>query len=154
MGACMRSRLLYGTQAWYRNDENIRKLQTVWMDLLRQMVNGGWSRRPTPEDAEDTEFRRRYTNTDILHVKKKTSSLRNVTRSQYLKHICFVCCSPNTTQARKVLFANSRRPPKSDPQINIAKLSNFSIEQAKRSTQDKNDFAALVDREVVSATPW
>ena len=38
------------------------------------MVNGGWSRLPTPEDAEDTEFRLRYTNTDILNVTKKTVS--------------------------------------------------------------------------------
>ena len=30
---------------------------------------------------------------------------------------------------------------------------NVSIEQARRSTQDKNGFAALVDRLVASATP-
>ena len=40
----------------------------------------------------------------------------------------------------------SRRPYKWDPWINIAKLLNVSIEQAKRSTQDKSGFAALVDR--------
>ena len=27
------------------------------MEMMRQMVNGGWSRLPTPEDADDTEFR-------------------------------------------------------------------------------------------------
>ena len=32
------------------------------------------------------------------------------------------------------------------PWINIAKLLNVSIEQAKRSTQDKSGFASLVDR--------
>jgi len=31
---------------------------------------------------------------------------------------------------------------------------HVSIEQAKRSTQDKSGFAALVDRVFVSATPW
>ena len=45
------------------------------MELSRQKVNGGWSRLPTPEDAEDTEFRRRYTNTDILHIKKKKTGV-------------------------------------------------------------------------------
>jgi len=59
MGTCVRSRLLHGTQAWYINEENVRKLETCWMELLRQMVNGVWSRPPTPEDAEDTEFRLR-----------------------------------------------------------------------------------------------
>ena len=39
------------------------------MELLRQMVNGGWSRLVTPEDVEDTEFRL----TDILHITNKQS---------------------------------------------------------------------------------
>ena len=69
-----------GTQAWYINEENIGKLETSWIELLRQMVNGGWSRLPTPEDAEDTEFRLRYTNTDILNV-TKNNILINVIRS-------------------------------------------------------------------------
>ena len=48
MEACVRSCLLYGIQAWYIvNEENIRKLEICWMVLLRQMVNGGWSRLPT-----------------------------------------------------------------------------------------------------------
>ena len=64
---------LYGAQAWYINEENVRKLETCWTKLLRQMVNGGWRRLPTPEDAEDTEFRLRYTNTDILHIQKTTT---------------------------------------------------------------------------------
>ena len=154
MGACVRSRLLYETQAWYINEENIRKLETCWMELLRQVVNGGkrewWSRLPTPEDAEDTEFRLRYTNTDILNI-TKNNSLRNVIRSQYLKYIGHVCRCPNTTLTKKMLFAESRRPYKRDPWISIAELLNVSIEQAKRSTQDKSGFAALVDRVVASA---
>ena len=79
------------------------------MELLRQMVNGGWSRPPTPEDAEDTEFRLRYTNTDILNI-TKNNSLRNAIRSQYLKYIGHVCRCPNTTLTKKMLFAGSRRP--------------------------------------------
>ena len=31
---------------------------------------------------------------------------------------------------------------------------NVSIEQAKRSTQDKSDFVAVVDLVVAGATPW
>ena len=80
MGAWVRSHILYGTQAWYINEENVRKLETCRMQLLRQMVNGVWSRLPTPEDAEDTESRLRYTNTDILHI-SKNSSLRIVIRA-------------------------------------------------------------------------
>ena len=121
MGTCVRSRLLYRTQAWYINEENVRKLETCWMELLRHMVNGVWSRPPTPEDAEETEFRLRYTNTDILHV-TKNRSLRNVIRSQYLKYIGHVCRCPNAKLTKKMLFAKSRRPYNRDPWINIAKL--------------------------------
>ena len=52
-----------------------------------------------------------------------------------------------------MLFAKSRQPYKRDPWINIAKLLNVPIKLAKRSTQDKSGFAALVDRVVASATP-
>ena len=76
---------------------------------------------PTPEDAEETEFRLRYTNSDILHI-KKNNSLRIVIRSQYLKYIGRVYCFPNTT-----LFAKSRRPYKRDPKINIAKLLRADV---------------------------
>ena len=79
---------------------------------------------------------------------------RNVIRSRYLKYIGRVCRCPNTTLTKKMLFAKSRRPYKRDPWRNIAKLLHFPIEQAKRSTQDKRSFAALVDRVVASATPW
>ena len=49
------------------------KRKTEGLKLLRQMVNGGRSRLPTPEDAEDTEFRLRCTKTDILHITNKQS---------------------------------------------------------------------------------
>ena len=52
-----------------------------------------------------------------------------------------------------MLFAKSRPPYKRDPWIKIAKLLNVPIKLAKRSTQDKSGFAALVDRVVASATP-
>ena len=52
------------------------------------------------------------------------------------------------------LFAKSRCSYKRDPWINIAKLLNVSNEQAKRFTEGKSGFAALVDCVVASATPW
>ena len=84
------------------------------MELSRQKVNGGWSRLPTPEDAEDTEFRRRYTNTDILHIKKKKKQeSQKCDQEPIFKTYLF--CLLFSTQAKKMLFANSRRPHKRDP---------------------------------------
>ena len=53
-----------------------------------------------------------------------------------------------------MLFAKSKRLYQLDPWINIAKLLNVFIEQAKRFTQSKSGFTALVDRVVANATPW
>ena len=55
---------------------------------------------------------------------------------------------------KKMLFAKSKRLYQLDPWINIAKLLNVFIEQAKRSTQNKSGFTALVDRVVANVTPW
>ena len=105
-----------------------------------------------PEDAEDTEFRLQYTNTNTLHI-TKCNSLRNVIRSQCLKYISRVYHCPNTILT-KMLFAKSRHPYKWDPWMNVAKLLNVSSEQAKRSKQDKRGLAALANHVLASVTPW
>lgn len=51
-------------------------------------------------------------------------------------------------------YAKSKCPYQQYPWQNIAILLNISTEQAKRCTQDKSGFAALVDRVIVSSTPW
>ena len=132
---------------------NASLLETCWMKLLRQMVIGGWSRLPTPEDAEDTEFRLRCTKTDILHITNKQSQKCDLEPIFKMLVMFDVWRCPNTTLTNKMLFAKSRPPYKRDPWINIAKLLNVPIKLAARSKQDKSGFAALVDRVVASATP-
>ena len=116
------------------------------MELLRQMVKGGWSRLPTPEHAEETVYKLRYTNIEILHI-TRTENLRSVIRNQYLKYIGHVCRSPNTMLTKKMLFAIPKLKYHRDPWINISKLLNVSIEQAKRTTQLKAGFAALIEQQ-------
>ena len=130
---------------------NASLLGTCWMELLRQMVNGGWSRLPTPEDAEDTEFRLRSQDRHSTH--NKLSQKCDLEPIFKMLVIFDVWRCPNTTVTNKMLFAKSRPPYKRDPWIKIAKLLNVPIKLAKRSTQDKSGFAALVDRVVASATP-
>ena len=75
-----------------------------------------------------------------------------VIRSQYTKYIGHVCRGPNTMLTETMLFAKSNCPYKRDRWINISKLLNLYIEQAKRYTKDKSGFAALVDRVVSMVT--
>ena len=53
-------------------------------------------------------------------------------------------CGNTEVKIKKMLFAKSKSIP-TGTWINIAKLLIVSIEQAKRSTQDKSGFASLVD---------
>ena len=49
------------------------------MEMMRQMVNGGWRRLPTPEDADDTEFRLLiYQHKHSTHNKKQQSQKANI----------------------------------------------------------------------------
>ena len=82
------------------------------MELLRLMVNGGWSGLPTlkTQRIQNLESDTPVTPTDILSITKKNSSLRNVIRSHYLKHIAHVCRCQKTMLTKKMLFAESKRP--------------------------------------------
>ena len=62
-----------------RKPTNVRKFELCWMEMMRQMVNGGWSRLPTPEDADDTEFRLLIDqHTHSTHNKKQQSQKANI----------------------------------------------------------------------------
>ena len=70
----------------------------------------------------------------------------------YVKYIGHVCHCPNTMTTKKMLFAKSRCPYQQVPWINITKLKHLK-EHARRCTQHKSGFTALVDHVVVNATP-
>ena len=77
------------------------------MEMLKQMVKGGWSRHATI-DSDENEYRLRYANADILRM-TKSKPLQNVMRSQYLKYIAHVCRCPNSMMTKKMLFAIPKR---------------------------------------------
>ena len=68
---------------------------------------------------------------EILH---QLSCLRS---QHYFKYIGHICPCPNTTLTKKMLLRSLGVHTNGTPWINIAKLLNVSIEQAKRSTQDE-----------------
>ena len=52
MEACVRSRLLYATQAWYPNSREINELEVCWYGCLRRMVKAGFSRKRDQNTGE------------------------------------------------------------------------------------------------------
>ena len=54
--ACVRSRLTYGTAAWFPNEQELQKLENCWNQFQRDMVKGGWKRRNAEGDEADYAF--------------------------------------------------------------------------------------------------
>ena len=55
-------RLLYGLQACFPSEQQLKKLEACWFQILRSMVRGGWKR--VSNDPDNPDFRFVYTNKD------------------------------------------------------------------------------------------
>ena len=141
MEACVRSRLTYGLQAAYPNEAQLKKLEACWSQLLRSMVRGGWRRQGTDDDGD---FRFVYTNRRIEEL-LGTLPLRDYIDKQYLKYIGHVCRLENFCLAKVMLFTEPARRYFRDPWIKISNLLGLSIEQCKKLTQSRSEFAGLVN---------
>ena len=86
--ACVRSRLPYGTQAWYPREHELARLEACWHEMLRSMVRGGWSRKQ-PENPDEEGYAFKCTNEKIQHI-LKTTPLRDYINMQYLRYVGYV----------------------------------------------------------------
>ena len=140
--ACVRSRLTYGLQACYPKEQELKKLEGCWSSFLRTMVKGGWKRKD-PEEEGDDEYRFLYSNERVQGI-IRSAPLRNFINAQYLKYIGHVCRSTNCSLTKTMLFAQPGRRYYRNPWIKISKLLGVSIDQAKKLTQTRGEFAALI----------
>ena len=143
--ACVRSRLTYGTQACFPNVAQMKKLDVCWMQCLRSMVSGGWKRKHVPQDEDDEEeadYAMLYTNAQV-HKFTKTDPLDNFVITQHLKYIAHVCREDNGALTKILLIAKPSKKYYRDPWIKFAELLGLSVEQAKRTTQTRFEFAEL-----------
>ena len=149
--SCVRARLTHGTAAWFPNEHQIRKLEACWMQCQRSMVKGGWSRKNVPGSSEDesddqeVDYGFVYTNKEIQEI-LRTTPLKDFIYSQYLKYIGHVCRDENTSLTKIMLFAKPQRKFHRNPWIKIAELLGVSIDQAKRLTQSRKEFAEVIRR--------
>ena len=144
--SCVRSRLTYGTQAWFPNEQQLKKLESCWMHCLRCIVKGGWKRKYSPEEIDDEEnadYSFIFSNKKIEQI-VGTKPLRDFVNYQYLKYIGHICRQENVRLTKKMFFAKPTKSYFRDPWIKISKLLQISIVQAKRQTQSREKFAELV----------
>ena len=141
--ACVRSRLVYGTQASLPNEKQMKKLEACWYRILRNMIKGGWVCGESPDESEEVNYSFLYTNNEVQKV-IKTIPLRDFIYSQHLKYIAHVCRGPNTSITKIMLFAKPTRRYYRNPWLKIAELLGITADQAKRLTQSRGEFAELV----------
>ena len=145
--SCVRARLTYGTQAWFPNEQELRKLKTSWFQCLRNMVKGGWKRRFIPDGSEDEELEADYgyvySNEKIQKI-IGTQPLENFIKSQYLKYIGHVCRAENSRLTKKTFFAKPTKAYFRDPWLKISRMLGTTSDEAKRTTQLRERFAELV----------
>ena len=118
------------------------------------MVKGGWKRRNVPEsdnEEEEVDYAFVYSNAQVRQI-LRTTPLRSFIHSQYVKYIAHICRGENTTLKKIMLFAKPQKRYYRDPWIKIAELLGVSIDQAKRITQSRKEFAELV-RKRFNLTP-
>ena len=140
--ACVRTRLTYGTQAWYPKEQEMKELEACWHELQRSMVRGGWGRKKAV-NVDEEEFAFKYTNEDIQNI-LKTSSLRDTINEQYLSYIGHVCRMPNDSIPKKLLFAKPQKSHYRDPWIKMSDILGISPDQIKKSTQSRNGYFELL----------
>lgn len=98
LNAFVRSRLTYSAQTWNLNITQADKVNSCYYGMLRRMIKNGFIRKDgkdakhqkkTDDDDQDTEFRYRYTNSDLLHICKTTSITDYTAKLQanYLAHV-------------------------------------------------------------------
>ena len=74
--ACVRSRLVYGTQASLPNEKQMKKLEACWYRILRNMMKGGWVCGESPDESEEVNYSFLCTNNEVQKV-IKTIPLRD-----------------------------------------------------------------------------
>ena len=136
-------RLLFGVEAYFPDEQQLNRLETCWNEILRSMVRGGWKRRNIDDDAVQKVWRFVYSNDDIKRI-LKTTSLRNHVYEQHIRYIGHICRLPNTSTAKKLLFAKPSRRYYRNPWIKIAELLGVDEDQAKRVTQNRKEFNGLI----------
>ena len=135
--ACVIPRLLYGLQACYPKEDQMKKLESTWFQFLRSMVKGGWRR--MSNDPENPDFRFAYSNADLEFI-LRAKPLRGILKSHHLKYMGHVCRDQNTALTKKMMFAEPQVRFYRDPWKKIAEEEGIDREQLLRMTQNRRAF--------------
>ena len=138
--SCVVPRLLYGLQACFPKEEQMKKIEFCWFQLLRSMVKGGWKR--VSEDPGDLDFRFVYSNVDLQRI-IGAKSIRDILLVHHLRYLGHVCRDENTSITKKLMFADPQVSYFRDPWKKIAERAGVDRNQLLRMTQKRLSFKAF-----------
>ena len=136
--ACVVPRLLYGLQAAYPKEDQLKKLEACWYQILRSMVRGGWRR--VSDDPENPDYRFIHTNKDLENI-LNAKSIREIARSRNLKYLGHVCRQENNAITKRMMFAE-----KKDVWGKIAKDIGIDRNQLLKTTQNRSAFRDFCEK--------
>ena len=138
--ACVVPRLLYGLQACYPKEDQLKKMESCWFQCLRSMVKGGWKR--VSDDPEEPDFRFVYRNQDLQRI-LGAKSIRDILLVHQLRYLGHICREENTSLTKRLLFADAHKDNYSDPVKKIAESVGMEKSQLLGMTQDRSEFKAF-----------
>ena len=135
--SCVAPRLIYGLQACYPKEQQLKKIDACWFQFLRSMVGGGWKRRS--EDPDEPDFRFVYSNIDLQRI-LGAKPIRGILKLHHLRYLGHVCREENMSLTKKLMFAEPQVTHYRDPWKVIAEDAGIERDQMLRMTQNRRSF--------------
>ena len=128
LNVMVRSRLTYSCQTWNINQEQMNRVNSTYVNMLRKMIRDGYKRRVETEN----EFSYVYSNEDVLRI-CKTGSIAEFIQKQQIKYLAHIARCPNNTIIKRLLFADVKNTKRGRP---ILTLENRVLEYVRLSADE------------------
>ena len=114
LNAMIRSRLTYSCQTWNINQQQMNRIDTAYMNMLRKMINNGYKR----NNVLESDFRYVLSNNDILTI-CKTENILEYVRRQQMKYLAHIARRPNSTFIKRLLFSDVKTTKRGRPIVTL-----------------------------------
>ena len=114
LNTMIRSRLTYSCQTWNINQQQMNRINTAYINMLRKMINKGFKRR----NISDSDYTYVLSNENVLTICKTENILEYIQRQQ-MKYLAHIARRPNTTFIKRLLFSDVKVTKRGRPIITL-----------------------------------
>ena len=124
----VRSRLTYSCKTWNINQEQMNRVNSTYVNMLRKMIKDGYKRRMETEN----DFSYVYSNEHVQRI-CKTGSIAEFIQKQQIKYLAHIARCPNNTIIKRLLFADVKNTKRGRP---ILTLEDRVLEYVRLSADE------------------